>query len=101
MDIVSSEDVYLAWGLVQESGKILKNREENKIFQCGFNLVKILRIVNNIRNNSITLEVEYETLELKDPSEIVLFSSWALDGKKKNDPDIFSAIVQRNDSFKA
>ena len=64
-------------------------------FQLG------LRIVNNIRNNSITLEVEYETLELKDPSEIALFSSCALDGKKKTDPDIFSAIVQRNDSFKA
>lgn len=61
----------------------MRNREGNKIFQHGFNLVKILRIVNNIRNNSVSLEVEYETLELKDPSEIALFSSCALDGKEK------------------
>ena len=40
----------------------MRNREENKIFQHVFNLVQILRIVNNIRNNSITFEVEYETL---------------------------------------
>lgn len=47
----------------------MRNREENKMFQHGFNLVQILKIVNNIRNNSITLEVEYEILELKDPSD--------------------------------
>lgn len=53
-----------------------------KIFLHGLNLVQILRIFNNTRSNLITLEVEYETFKLKEPSEITLFSSHALETKK-------------------
>ena len=67
----------------------MRKRAENKIFQHVFNLVQILRIVNNIRNNSITFEVEYETLELKDPSDCfvqLLCFRW----KKKKKIQIYS-----------
>lgn len=47
-----------------------------KIFLHGLNLVQILR------SNLITLEVEYETFKLKEPSEMTLFSSHALEMKK-------------------
>ena len=48
------------------------------VFQHGFNLVQILRIFNNIRGNFIMFKVLYETLRLKEPSEVTLFSSHVL-----------------------